>query len=161
MMPEEEPLPRKRRSLLGAPAAQNPEEDVSESPAPAVRERTTPVTEAIPRRVAPVAESADQVSDRGAARRSETPLAISASVSPPASATPAGSFPTPPTRDRTGDAWFLASGQSPPERSSSGDAPVVGPPPRNPWLWAAPIAGVGAVGLLFVLVLVAAVAFFG
>jgi hypothetical protein len=138
-------LPRKRRSLLGAPAAPSataaaaPDVPAADEPAPApARERTTPVTEAIP-------------------RRGEPKLA----VTPRPTETPAGSFPTPPTRDRASDAWFLASGQSPPERTATDqDPPAAVPAQRNPWLWAAPVAGVAAVGLLFALVLAVALAMF-
>ncbi len=156
MMPEEEPLTRKRRSLLGASGAQSTSEAASaEMPAPEARERTTPVTEAMPRRARPTGDGGDRVSISGAPQRGDA----SPVVATPHSEHPAGSHPTPPTRDRTSDAWFLASGQSPPERSISGSEIPVAPRTVNPWLSGAPIAGVAAVGLLFVLALAAAVAF--
>jgi hypothetical protein len=134
-------VPRKRRSLLGSPDGQVSSEAASPAPPPVqeVRERTTPGTEAIQRRT-----------DGGAPQRPTTP-APSELASTPA--------PTPPTRDRVSGDWFLASGQSPPERTMSGSEPALtAPPARNPWLMAAPIAGIAAVGLLFVIGLVAALA---
>jgi len=160
MMPEEEPLTRKRRSLLGAaaPAAESPPGAPSAAAtAPDVRERTTPVTEAIQRRGRPTGDSPDRGRDKHTPTLDPPPPNVPA----PASGTPGGASATPPTRDRTSDGWFLATGQSPPERTMSGEEPAIAPPPRNPWLWAAPIAGIGAVGLLFVLALVAAIAFLG